>query len=211
MTEERGVVLIGYSGHGLVAADILQLSGFSLIGYCDEEEKQVDPFGLPYLGKERSPSAKEVMLNNGWFVAIGENRIRERITLEMVESIRTVPVQAIHPASIRASSVTFGPGVMIAAGAVLNPLVTLGKGVIINTAAILDHECRVGAFSHIAPGAVLAGNVTVGERSFIGANAVIKQGVRIGDDVIIGAGSVIIRDILSGTKVAGNPARQLPS
>ena len=41
----------------------------------------------------------------------------------------------------------------------------------------------------------------------IGSNATILCGVTVGEFAIVGAGSVVTRDVLSGTVVAGNPAR----
>ena len=46
----------------------------------------------------------------------------------------------------------------------------------------------------------------IGNRVRIGSNATILP-VIIGDDVIIGAGSVIIKDVISNTKLVGNPGR----
>ncbi|MET0466762.1 MAG: acyltransferase [Chitinophagaceae bacterium] len=44
----------------------------------------------------------------------------------------------------------------------------------------------------------------------IGSNATILCGITIGENAIVGAGAVVTRDVLPGTTVAGNPARELP-
>ena len=49
----------------------------------------------------------------------------------------------------------------------------------------------------------------IGERSMIGARAVIMPGVTIGEDCVIDPGAVVSRDVPSGQRVAGNPARPL--
>ena len=47
----------------------------------------------------------------------------------------------------------------------------------------------------------------IGARSVIGARAVIMPGVTIGEDCVVDPGAVVSRDIPSGQRVAGNPAR----
>jgi acetyltransferase-like isoleucine patch superfamily enzyme len=51
----------------------------------------------------------------------------------------------------------------------------------------------------------------VGRGASIGTNATILGGIRIGEASIVGAGAVVTRDVPSGAKVAGNPARIIPS
>jgi sugar O-acyltransferase (sialic acid O-acetyltransferase NeuD family) len=202
------VAVIGYSGHGFVAIDILLFAGYKVTGYFDREEKQYNPFALEYFGKETDSKAAEILKENSYFIAIGDNLIREKIYLQLTQGFGK-PVNAIHLSAVISSSAKLQDGIMIAAGAVINPLVTIGKGVICNTSCAIDHECEVGDFSHIAPGAILCGNVKTGQRSFIGAGAVIRQGIRIGNNVMIGAGCVVVKDVPDNTTMVGNPQKEL--
>lgn len=54
-------------------------------------------------------------------------------------------------------------------------------------------------------------NTYIGSNCFIGARAIVLPGVSIGDSVIVAAGSVVTKDVLSGSIVAGNPARVIRS
>jgi len=47
----------------------------------------------------------------------------------------------------------------------------------------------------------------IGSGVYIGPNAVIQMGLTIGDKVIIGANSFVNRDIPTGSKAFGTPAR----
>lgn len=201
------VIIIGYSGHAYVVCDIFQTNRIAIIGYCDISEKSFNPFELEYLGNEEECAVNANYRSIPFFIAIGDNKLREKIATSMVNHSVNLGINAIHANAVVSNSAKIGKGVMIAGNSTINPLAKIGDGVICNTGCIIEHECEIGAFAHIAPGAVLAGNVKVGKRSFIGANTVVKQGVTIGDDVTIGAGSVIIRDIPIGLTMVGNPGR----
>ena len=201
------MILIGYSGHAFVIHGIVTAAGKKITGYCDNEEKQYNPFVLPYLGTENSEAALSAFSANGFFIAIGDNAIREKI-YHALAAKNLFAVNVVHPSAvIDPSAILAASGVMVAANAVINPLVKIGTGVICNTGCVIEHECAIGNFAHIAPGAVLCGNVKVGANSFVGANAVVKQGVIIGNNVMIGAGAVVLKNVPDNVTIIGNPAK----
>ena len=204
--EINKVIMIGYSGHAYVSIENALLNGYEVMGYCETEEKAENPYNLPFLGKEADYFNRTI--SQGAFIAIGSNRLREKI-MSNFPYIRFVNL--IHPNSTISSTaeILVDGNILLNAGVVVNALAKIGKGVILNTACVVEHECVVHEFAHIAPGAVLAGNVTIGRRSFIGANAVVKQGVVIGNDVVVGAGSVVLQDIPDGKVVAGIPSKEI--
>lgn len=199
------LILIGYSGHAYVCADNALLNNYDIVGYCDTEEKRVNPFQLDYLGKEKEYLSSE--RDGVLFVSIGSNNLRETIMKRFPDKVF---VNLIHPRSIVSQKASLEPdaNILVGAGVMVNPLAKIAKGVILNTACVVEHECVIDEYAHIAPGAVLAGNVKIGKRTFVGANAVIKQGVVVGNDVIIGAGAVVIKDVPDGVTIVGNPARR---
>ncbi len=201
------MILIGYSGHAFVVYGILKSTGKQVTGYCDQEEKPFNPFGLTYFGTENSDTGIKALQQQGFFIAVGDNAIRKKI-YEQLAGKELLPANAIHASAVIDSSVTIaGHGVMISANATINPLARIGIGAICNTGCIIEHECVVGDFSHIGPGTVLCGNVTVGEGTFVGANAVVRQGTTIGKNAMIGAGAVVVKNVPDGTTVVGVPAK----
>ncbi|MBE2230647.1 MAG: NeuD/PglB/VioB family sugar acetyltransferase, partial [Chitinophagaceae bacterium] len=176
-TLKKPVAIVGYSGHAFVIIDILLSAGRLVTAYCDQEEKEFNPYHLTYLGKESDVIHQ--LKDYDFFACVGHNGIREKIHTNLSQYLGN-PINAIHPSAVISPSVRMGEGVMIAANATLNPLVEIGRGVICNTSSSIDHECIIGEFTHIAPGAVLCGNVKVGRNTFIGANSVIRQGIVIG-------------------------------
>lgn len=201
------MILIGYSGHAFVIYGILQAAGKKIIGYCDVNEKEYNPFQLSYYGTETSENAMVALKENDFFIAIGDNITRNKIYDQLAQK-NLIPVNAIHPASvIDASATIVAHGVMIAAGVIINPLASIGKAAICNTGCIIEHEVVVGDFAHIGPGAVLCGNVKIGNGTFVGANAVIKQGITIGKNAMIGAGAVVVKNVPDNITVIGVPAK----
>ena len=51
--------------------------------------------------------------------------------------------------------------------------------------------------------------ILIGRGAYIGTRAIVLPGVAIGENATVGAGSVVTKDVESGTKVAGVPAKKL--
>tara|TARA_R110002124_G_scaffold225279_1_gene390640 strand:- start:789 stop:1289 length:501 start_codon:yes stop_codon:yes gene_type:complete len=49
----------------------------------------------------------------------------------------------------------------------------------------------------------------IGNNCYIGPNSIIARGVELGDGCIVGANSLVKNSFAPGTKVAGNPAREI--
>ena len=199
-------VIIGYSGHAYVVAESFISKGNTVSYYTDLNESSNNLFNLTYLGFEFSADFKGWEMQLNFILGIGDNNLREKAgNLILSKSMQLVSV--IDANAIISKSSYIGLGVFASKGVLVNAFSKIENFTILNTGCIIEHECEIGTAVHIGPGAVLAGNVKVGNRSYIGANTVIKQGIKIGDDVIIGAGSVIIKDVISNTKLVGNPGR----
>ena len=203
---DKKVILIGYSGHAYVVADIAIENQYNIIGYTEKSRVVNNPFNLNYAGYEREIDFFENKKEIGFIIGIGDNLIREKIYNLITSENAEITTLISNTASI-SQSAKINSGTFINRNVTINALAKIGKNVILNTACVIDHECEISDSVHIGPGAVLAGNVLVGERTFIGANSVIKQGVQIGKDVIVGAGTVVLCDIPDGKKIVGNPSR----
>jgi len=203
-------VIWGASGHALVVADIVRLQGnYTIMGFLDDinPERRGTAFeGSSILGGEEQLDKLLSQGINNILIGFGDCRMRFEKMRMLKEKGFSFPV-AIHPSSVIADSVTFGPGTVIAAGTVINPKCIIGEGVIINTSASVDHECVIGDASHLSPGVHLSGQVTIGEATHVGIGTSVIQQVRIGRGTVIGAGSVVISDLPDFVVAYGVPAK----
>jgi UDP-N-acetylmuramoylalanine-D-glutamate ligase len=79
---KKPVAIIGYSGHSYVIIDILLSAGRLVTAYCDQEEKEFNPYHLQYLGKESDVTNK--LKRFDYFACVGHNNcIRTWATLSM--------------------------------------------------------------------------------------------------------------------------------
>lgn len=202
------LAIIGAGGHAKVVADSAELSGWEHIELFDDHlfQQEVN-YAWPITGKlsDVYSRAKEF---DGVIVAIGNNAIRLKFSLELLERGLNL-ITVIHPSAVLSRHATIEPGSVLFAGSVVNPGAKIGMATIINTAATIDHDCILGAGVHVSPGAHLAGGVEVGAQSWIGIGAVVRQQIIIGSDVIVGAGAAVVKNIPMQRTVAGVPAVDL--
>lgn len=202
----KRLAILGASGHGKVTAEIALCNGWDYVDFYDDafpDKASIDGFLIQ--GGLNSLLEKSHVYN-GFHVAIGCNRTRQRILNQFLDLELPCP-NIIAPSAVVSQSVLFGRGISIMANVVVNAKTILGDSVILNTSCSVDHDCIISAGAHISPGAHLAGNVSVGVCSWVGIGGVILQGRVIGENSVIGAGSVVIDDIPNNVVVAGVPAK----
>jgi len=192
--------IIGASGHAKVIIDILLEMGVEISGIWDENLKIHGLLGYPVKGNFEA--FKKIQTEN-IIIAIGNNKIRKKISMELVDNIAV----AIHPKAFVSSFANVGVGTVIMANATVNASSLIGKYSIINTNSSVDHDCVLEDYVHISPQAGLAGNVFVGEGSHIGIGASVVQGIKIGCWATVGAGAVVIRDVPDYAVIVGNPGK----
>jgi UDP-perosamine 4-acetyltransferase len=201
------IVVVGGGGHAKVVIEILQATGWQVVGYTDREATGSFA-GVAWLGDDEDlPVVRSAGIEHA-IVALGDNALRCRLAVRAVELGFTLG-NAVHPAAQISPSAVLGRGIAVMAQAAVNAAAVIGDGAVINTGATVDHDNRIGRAAHIAPGCHLAGYVTVGDRALVGIGSTVGCGrpIAIGDDAVIGAGSVVLADVPAHATVVGNPAR----
>lgn len=203
----KGLLIIGAGGHGKVIADIASALGkWDRIAFVDDKYpdlKQV--LDWPVIGgmedfrmhRQEYPDV---------FVAVGDNAVRQKITIWSEEAGFHLP-SLIHPRAAVSRLAVIGAGTIINSQSAVNANAKIGKGCIVNTGATVGHDCVLGDFVHVAPGASLAGETVIGEACWIGMRSAVIEQLTVGKGVVVGAGAVVLSDVPDQKLVVGIPAK----
>lgn len=98
-------------------------------------------------------------------------------------------------------------GINVRAYVFIGKTATLGRHVKINYHSVITHNCEIGDYTFISHNVGVSAKTKIGKRCSIYEGTTILPGVTIGDDTVIGANSLVTKDIPSGVKAYGSPAR----
>lgn len=201
------LLIIGASGHGKVIADIaLKMNKWQSISFLDDDENIQSSMGIEVIGK--SVEAIKYIKDYDIFIAIGNNKTRERIQEKLEAEGVNIPV-LIHPNAVIGEQVDLGTGTVVMAGAIINCCTSIGKGCIINTGATIDHDNVIEEYVHISPGVHTAGTVKIRKGTWLGVGSVVSNNLNITSGCKVGAGAVVVKDITEPGTYVGVPAKKI--
>lgn len=204
----KTIYIIGAGGHGKVVADIAKKNGYKKIFFLDDFTKgQLGTYSIVGTTDDIDDIHQRDK-DADFFVAIGNNEIREKVFKKLKERDIKLPI-LIHPSAVIDETVKIEEGTVIMANAVINAGTKVGKNSIINTSASVDHDCIIEDCVHVSPGVHIAGTVHIGKRTWVGIGSSVINNINICDDVIVGAGTTIIKHIERPGKYVGMPLRRL--
>jgi acetyltransferase EpsM len=198
------VVIFGAGGHAKVVVDAILSAKLRPDFLVEDKPERAELFDVRLLAS--ADRLWQTMRQFRFVVAVGDNASRRRIFAEL-KTRGGVPINVVHPAATVSPRAKLGWGVVVFAGAVINPGATVGDNCIVNTSASIDHECVIGAHAHLCPGVRLAGNVNVGAGTMIGVGAVVLPQITIGEWTTVGAGSMVNRHLPANVVAFGCPAK----
>ena len=176
------ILIWGASGHALVVAEIIRLSGrFEIVGFIDDVSGKQNP-ALEGTVVFNDRQALDQQLARGvrrMIMGFGDSEARLRLAATARERGFEF-VKAIHPKSIISDDASIGAGTVVAAGAVISRGTKVGEHAIINVSASIDHDCLIEDGVHVAPAAAIGSCVSLGRGAWIGIGAVVRNRVRIG-------------------------------
>jgi UDP-perosamine 4-acetyltransferase len=181
---------------------------FELVAFVDDDPARhgTQMHGVPI--RDRPPDGVSHA-----FVGVGgvERRDARREVFARLTAAGFELPPIVHGSAAVSALATLGAGAQVLAAAVVNTAAVLGDGAIVNTGAIVEHDCVIGPSAHLAPRAVVGGHAEIGESAHVGMGAVVIEGVRVGEGAFVAAGAVVTRDVPAGERVAGLPARPMPT
>lgn len=201
----KSVIIIGDGNYGkLVQLMVKRSDQLKLIAVLDDS----------FQGEKLKNGIKygSILLNLQheayYFVAIGDNKIRKKITAKLKKNFRK-QISLIDPTAYVDPKANIKEGSIIMAKAIVQAYADIGENVIINTGSIIEHDVFVADFAHICPGSILTGGVTIFEGALMGAGSTVIPLKKVGAWCVVGAGSVVIKNIASKKSVAGSPAKEI--
>lgn len=195
------IIIIGAGGHGKVIADIALKNKYTEICFVDDKKKG-ECLGFPIIGVlDDLPALNDNKTD--FVIAIGDNLIRKSVA----EKYNLPWITLVHPSAQIASGIQMDEGIVVMAGAIINPGTVVKKHCIINSGAIIEHDNLIESYVHVSPNATLGGTVHVGSCTHIGLGAGIKNNIEICENCVIGVGAVVVNDLNKQGVYVGIPAK----
>ena len=214
------VIIIGGKSSAILIADYIYDAQnkynmpIEFIGFaCNNEPVGLEINGFPVVSSVEDVYKKYKKYVDVKFIFQSYDIQTMQKTIEFKDSL-DIPLDRyctfIHPSCMIARSSSIGRGTIVLAHTVINPKARIGDFNSIMSGVTIGHNAIVGNYNLIATQAIVA-NIVMGDRNFIGINATTNNKIAIGDDCMIGMASNVVKDVPSGTKCFGNPARPVQS
>lgn len=214
------IVIIGGKGSAVVVAEQIydaQKRGANVefMGFAfDDEQFGSEINGFPIVAKTNEVFKKFQDQTDVKFIfqLFRPDLMKERI--ELLNSYN-IPLDRfakfVHPSVVLSNSAQIGFGTAIMANTVVNANAIIGNHCTIHSNSLIGHDTRMEDYNFIAAHNVIGSNNTIGSANFMGINSTYNNYITIGDNCFVGMASNVIKNIASGTKVYGNPAKEFNS
>lgn len=209
------IILYGSTGHALAVREqinrVFAHRGHDIVAYIDDyraaENARVD--GVPVIGFEQW---RDEFRDIPVIITVGDPRSRRKLAAK-IEAAGGIFASMVGDWPSIAGDFRHGEGCFTGGPNYIGPNVRIGQHVQVQPMAALGHDSKVGDFTTICSSNI-AGWVIIEEEVFIGIGVAIVHGtearpIRIGRGAYVCAGAVVTKSVPPGTKVAGNPARDV--
>ena len=202
------LLIFPYNGNGREALDCLG-DAYRCVGFVDDTP---DKQGTDAHGHRVFDRTALAARTDSAVLAVPGSATSYRSRRGIIDGLgvrRERFARVVHPSARISPSAVVGCNVLIMAGVVITSDAVVGDHVCVLPNTVIHHDADIGAWTLIGSNVTIAGGSVVGENCYIGSGSSIMNGLRLGDGVLVGMGTTVIRDVPAGSRVVGNPARQL--
>ena len=209
------LVLLGGGGHCLdiigLVSDInnslhKRRQKVSIVGILSDVEVDSQRFSISRVQHIGRISDLNSIDATHYIIAVGSAQDRLTIFKKIQTDLQAATL--IHPSVAAGFGCSFGEGTAILGGTRISPKCTIGNHVYVSHGVLIGHETKIGNFCSVFPGANIAGNVSLGRAATAGSGCTVTEKIFVNDYAFVAAGSVVIREVPSGAKVMGVPAKE---
>ena len=203
------IVIYGAGGLGREIYDTLtfinaKASAFKVLGFVDD----VKAVGTRVNGVEVLGSStffQDMGYETGIVLGFADPIARKK-AYDLYKDSFSFP-NVIHPSALISPFATVGQAVLVQANCIVAANAVVANGAMMNAHSGVGHDAQIGAFCSIMSYCDVAGNAVLGDLSFVGTGAKILPGVHIAPENYLCAGSVVFKNVLTKSKLMGNPAK----
>lgn len=191
------VLIVGAGGHGRSVAEAILLTGrFKISGFLDDDYRSKRQIWEYTVFGPTGEMEQYIGIAEAVVIAIGNNKVRERLFHKAMESGFYMPVIQ-HPTAFVSPRAVVGDGSCIMAGSVVGTEAFLGKGCVVSVNVSVDHHCRLEDYAHLGVGVQLAGGVHVGKSAWMQAGSSAGYGVVVPDEANVLPGVGLLKDCVT--------------
>lgn len=205
------IILLGCGEHAQMVIDnIEQENKYRIVGLTTNDDSELGKIIYNYQVLCKDEDIPNLLDENqnikGYFLGIGNMKVREKVAKWLDENVSIKPVNIVHPTAIISEHCKIGYGNIFEAYTKVANNATIGNHCIVNSFTAINHDQTVGDNVLIAGSVSLAGK-SIGDNTIIADGSSIGFKTSIGKECIIGDGAVVTKDIPDNSIAYGNPAK----
>lgn len=203
------VIIFGAGGLGREIFDTIVIINsiapvFNVIGFIDDnKEKGTLVNGVPVLGG--AFQLQNMRGQVGMILGFADPAAR-KVSHQKFKSDFTFP-NVIHPTAVISPFASLGVGMLIQSYCIVAANAKIGNCVMMNAHSGVGHDAQISDYCSIMSYCDMAGNTKLGEMSFVGSGAKVVPNIKIFPESYLCAGAVVLKDVVTKSKLMGNPAK----